>query len=239
MRTTQLVPLLIPALVFAGGLASAAAQEKTVDQGVYTAAQATRGAKVYESYCTTCHREPGGVAPVIAGERFTRTFGDATLQSLFTTIKTTMPRSAPGSLSDTEYTDVVAHLLRLNSYPDGMNELALPDLAGIKIPGQSGSLEFALVQAVGCLAQSGRNWTLAGATDPSRTREPEPAKDDEAARLDALPAGARTFRLQQVYGAPTGWTDQKVAVKGFLTKTPTDERITVSSMRVLTAKCTN
>jgi S-disulfanyl-L-cysteine oxidoreductase SoxD len=239
MRTTPLAPLLIPALVFAGALASVTAQEKTVDQGVYTAAQAARGAKVYDSSCTTCHREPGGVAPVIAGERFTRAFGDATLQSLFTTIKTTMPRNAPGSLSDTEYTDVVAHLLRLNSYPDGMNELALSDLPGIKIPGQSGSLEFALVQVVGCLAQAGRNWTLAGGTDPTRTREPEPAKDDEAARLEAMPAGTRTFRLQQVYGAPPGWTGQRVAVKGFLTKTAADERITVSSMRVLSATCTN
>ena len=239
MRTKPRVPLLIFALVFTGALAPVTAQEKTVDQGVYTAAQAARGTKVYESHCTTCHREPGGVAPVIAGERFMRAFGDATLQSLFTTIKTTMPRNAPGSLSDTEYTDVVAHLLRLNSYPDGMNELALSDLAGIKIPGQSGSLEFALVQVVGCLTQAGRTWTLAGGTDPARTREPEPAKDDEAARLDAMPAGTRTFRLQQVYGAPPGWTDQRVAVRGFLTKTATDERITVSSMRVLTATCTN
>jgi mono/diheme cytochrome c family protein len=223
--------------MFAAALASVTAQEKTVDQGVYTTAQATRGGKVFESQCATCHREVGGVAPVLAGDRFTRAFGDATLQTVFTTIKTTMPRTAPGSLSDADYTDIVAHLLRLNSYPDGMSELAVSDLAGIKIPGQSGSLEFALVQVVGCLAQSGRNWTLTSATDPVRTREPDAAKDDEATKLDALPAGTRTFRLQQVYGAPTGWKDQKMAAKGFLTKTATDERITVSSMRVLTGRC--
>jgi quinoprotein glucose dehydrogenase len=239
MRANQLVPFGISAVVFVAALAAVDAQEKTVDQGVYTAAQATRGAKVFESQCATCHREVGGVAPVLAGDRFTRAFGDATLQTVFTTIKTTMPRTAPGSLSDTEYTDIVAHLLRLNSYPDGMSELAVPDLPGIKIPGQTGSLEFALVQVVGCLAQSGRNWTLSSATDPARTREPDAAKDDEAAKLDALPAGSRTFRLQQVYGAPTGWTDQRIAAKGFLTKTADDERITVSSMRVLTAKCSN
>ena len=237
MRANQLVPFGMSALVFAAALGSVAAQERTVDQGVYTAAQATRGAKVFESQCATCHREVGGVAPVLAGERFTRAFGDATLQTVFTTIKTTMPRPAPGSLSDAEYTDIVAHLLRLNSYPDGMSELAVPDLPGIKIPGQSGTLEFALVQVVGCLAQSGRNWTLSSATDPARTREPDPAKDDEAAKLDALPAGNRTFRLQQVYGAPTGWTNQRIAAKGFLTKTAADERITVSSMRVLTGTC--
>ena len=236
MRTAPLVPFAAAALLFAAG-PSAAAQEKTVDQGVYTAAQAARGATVFDSQCANCHREVGGVAPVLAGDRFMRAFGDATLQTIFTTIKTTMPRTSPGSLSDADYTDIVAHLLRANGYPDGMSELAAADLPGIKIPGPSGSLEFALVQVVGCLAQAGRNWTLTRATDPSRTREPEPARDDEAAKLDALPAGSRTFRLQQVYGAPAGWTGQKIAARGFLTKTATEERITVSSMRVLTATC--
>ncbi len=214
-----------------------AAQEKTVEQGVYTAAQAARGAKTFETNCTACHREPGGTAPILAGERFAKTFGDATLQTVFTTIKTTMPRSAPGTLTDAEYTDIVAHLLRINSYADGMSELALADMPGIKIPGQSGSLDQALVQVVGCLSRSGRNWTLTAATDPARTRDPEPAKDDEASQLDARPAGTRSFRLQQVFGGPTGWTDQRVATKGFLSQGGAEERITVTSMRALTAKC--
>ena len=235
MRATLALSLTAP-ICLAVVSVSLLAQEKTVDQGVYTAAQAARGAKMFEGQCAKCHRE-AGVAPVIAGERFTRVFSDATLDSLFTTIKTTMPRDAPGSLADADYVDIIAHLLRLNSYPDGMNELGLADLAGIKIPGQSGNLEFALVQVVGCLSQAGRIWTLAGATDPVRTRAPEPAKDDEAARLDTLAAGTRTFRLQQVFGAPAGWSGQKVAAKGFLSKTSTDERITVSSLRVLTTTC--
>ena len=213
------------------------AQEKSVEQGVYTAAQAARGAKLFESNCTTCHREPGGTAPVLAGERFTKTFSDATLQVVFTTIKTTMPRNAPGSLSDTEYVDVVAHLLKINSYADGMNELAVADLPAIKIPGQTGSLDFALVQVVGCLAQNGRVWTLSRATEPLRTREPEAPKDDAVAQLDAATLGDRTFRLQQVYGAPAGWKDQKVVAKGFLTKSGNEDRVNVTSMRTLTSTC--
>lgn len=215
------------------------AQEKTVDQGVYTSAQAARGAKLFESNCVMCHREPGGTAPVLNGERFTKTFSDATLQTVFTTIKTTMPRSAPGSLSDPEYVDLVAHLLKANNYADGMNELGVADLASIKIPGQTGNLDFALVQVVGCLAQNGRVWTLSRATDPIRTREPEAPKDDAVAQLDAGRLGQRTFRLQQVYGAPTGWTDQKVVAKGFLTKAGAEERVNVTSMRTLTSSCSN
>jgi cytochrome c5 len=214
------------------------AQDKTADQGVYTSAQAARGAAVYDTHCVSCHRE-GGTAPVLAGARFTKTFADATLLSVFTTIQTTMPRNAPGTLSEMEYVDVVAHLLRLNGFADGMTELAVASLGDIKIPGQGGSLEFTLVHVVGCLAQAGRAWTLTRATDPVRTRAPEPATDQEAAQLDQAPLGGRSFRLQQVYGAPPGWTGQKVAAKGFLTRSGTEERVNVTSMRSLTTACPN
>jgi mono/diheme cytochrome c family protein len=215
------------------------AQDKTVDQGVYTLAQAARGAKLFESNCTSCHREPGGTAPVLAGERFTKTFSDGTLQTVFTTIKTTMPRQSPGSLSDAEYVDVVTHLLKINNYADGLNELGVADLKGITIPGQAGSLDFALVQVVGCLAQNGRVWTLSRASDPIRTREPESPKDEAVAQLDAVPFGERTFRLQQVYGAPAGWSGQKVVAKGFLTKAGAEERMNITSLKALTSACTN
>jgi cytochrome c5 len=221
------------------GTTALVAQEKTVDQGVYTTAQAARGAKLFESHCVMCHREPGGTAPVLAGERFTKSFSDATLQTVFTTVKTTMPRNAPGSLSDAEYVDLVTHLLKINNYADGMNELGVADLTGIKIPGQTGNLDFALVQVVGCLAQSGRVWTLSRATDPVRTREPEAPTDAAAAQLDTGPLGERMYRLGQVYGPPTGWTDQKVVTKGFLTRVGAEERVNVTSMRALTSTCAN
>jgi S-disulfanyl-L-cysteine oxidoreductase SoxD len=226
------IALLLP------GTHSVSAQDKTADQGVYTSAQAARGATVFEAHCVACHRE-GGTAPVLAGERFTKSFADATLLAVFTTVQTTMPRNAPGSLTEKEYVDVVAHLLKLNGYADGMTELAVAGLGDIKVPGQGGSLEFTLVHVVGCLAQAGRVWTLGRATDPVRTRAPEPASDTEAAQLDQVPLGARSFRLQQVYGAPSGWTGQKVAAKGFLTRSGTEERVNVTSMRTLTTPCPN
>jgi mono/diheme cytochrome c family protein len=230
------MPVLVSVLFL--GIDFVSAQDKTADQGVYTSAQAARGAAVFDAHCVSCHRE-GGTAPVLAGARFTKTFADATLLSVFTTIQTTMPRSAPGTLSEMEYVDVVAHLLRLNGFADGMTELAVAALGDIKIPGQGGSLEFSLVHVVGCLAQAGRVWTLAKATDPVRTRAPEPATDAEAVELDQAPLGARSFRLQQVYGAPPGWTGQKVAAKGFLTRSGTEERVNVTSMRTLTTACPN
>ena len=212
------------------------AQDRTADQGVYTSAQAARGALVFEAHCVTCHRE-GGTAPVLSGERFTKSFADSTLLAVFTTIQTTMPRQAPASLTDAEYVDALAHLLKMNGYPDGMTELMRAGLGDIKVPGRGGNLEFTLVHVVGCLAQAGRTWTLVQATDPVRTREPEPASDAEAADLDRAPLGQRSFRLQQVYGAPPGWMGQKVAAKGFLTRSGTEERVNVTSMRTLTTPC--
>jgi cytochrome c5 len=229
---------LFAALVLAASPLSAQ-EDKTADQGVYTSTQAGRGAALFDVHCVSCHREPGGTAPVLAGERFTKSFADATLRAVFTTIQTTMPRNAPGSLADAEYVDIVAHLLRLNGYPDGMTELGLAGLLDIKVPGQGGSLDFSLVHVVGCLAQTGRVWTLNRATDPVRTRAPEAATDTEAAQLDPAPFGTRAFRLQQVYGAPDGWSGQKVAVKGFLNRTSAEERVNVTSMRTLTSPCGN
>ena len=229
--------LLLSCALLLGVAAGVAAQQKSADTGVYTSAQAARGAALFGSQCSSCHRD-GGSAPNLAGDRFTRTFSDSALSTLFNTIKTTMPRMAPGSLSDAQYTDIVAYLLRLNGYPDGMSELAVADLESIKIPGQGGgNLEFALVQMVGCLSQTNRVWRLSNATEPSRTREPEPPKEDEIAGLDSSPLGMRTFRLQQVYSSPAGWSGQKVVVKGFLAKAGSEERISVTSMRPLVSLC--
>lgn len=236
LRVRPIILVLITVLCFESQ--SVSAQAKTADQGVYTSAQAARGATVFEAHCVSCHRE-GGTAPVLAGARFTKSFADATLLSVFTTIQTTMPRNAPNSLSEAEYVDTVAHLLRLNGYPDGMTELAVARLGDIKVPGQGGSLDFTLVHVVGCLAQAGRVWTLGKATDPVRTRAPEVATDAEAAELDQTPLGNRSFRLQQVYGAPAGWMGQKVATKGFLTRSGAEERVNVTSMRVLSTPCPN
>ena len=231
------MPLLF-AIVLLIEIQFVSAQDKTADQGIYTSAQAARGATVFDAHCASCHRD-GGTAPVLAGERFTNSFADTTLLAVFTTIQTTMPRQAPGSLTEKEYVDVVAHLLKLNGYADGMTELAYAGLGDIKVPGQGGTLEFTLVHVVGCLAQSGRVWTLNRATEPVRTRAPEAASDAEATQLDQAPPGARTYRLQQVYGAPPGWTGQKVAAKGFLTRSGTEERVNVTSLRTLTTPCGN
>ena len=114
-------------VLLAAGLAQA--QETTsssVLQGVYTEAQAKRGAEGYAQSCASCHGQTlGGVgeAPALEGLQFVSDFNGLTLGELFDRIRTTMPQSAPGSLSRTQYADILAFILKSNGYPAGSKEL--------------------------------------------------------------------------------------------------------------------
>ena len=109
-----------------GTVAAAQETEKTVADGVYTDAQAARGATVYEASCAGCHRADlgGATGPALRDQRFTRQFAGKELKALFTKAATTMPRNAPGTLGDDAYLDIVAHLLKENGFPSGPQELS-------------------------------------------------------------------------------------------------------------------
>src|SRR5512144_809847 len=128
------------ALVFAGATASARAQEgqntdvrgqarvQTVWSGVYTPAQAERGAAVYARSCANCHGaglERADMSPALAGAGFMASWSDLTLGDLFERIRISMPADRPGTLSRQEIADVIAHLLRENHFPVGTTELPL------------------------------------------------------------------------------------------------------------------
>jgi mono/diheme cytochrome c family protein len=106
----------------------AAAQEKkkSVNEGVYTVEQASRGATVYQDQCETCHGDPrtgGDDAPNLAGEDFVDHWNGKTIMDLAQRLQTTMPASDPGSLTRQEYVDVIAFILNQNAFPSGKEEL--------------------------------------------------------------------------------------------------------------------
>jgi alcohol dehydrogenase (cytochrome c) len=57
--------------------------------------------------------------PGLIADAFTYRWQDGPLSDLFIVMKATMPESRPASLTDEEYVDIVAYLLKKNQYPSG------------------------------------------------------------------------------------------------------------------------
>jgi cytochrome c553 len=95
--------------------------------GVYTDAQAKRGAAGYAEHCAQCHGDSlsgnGADIPALAGSSFLYNWDGLGLDALFDRIHTTMPQSNPGSLSVNEVADITAYLLSANQLPSGSTEL--------------------------------------------------------------------------------------------------------------------
>ena len=89
---------------------SGAAQTRS---GPFTDAQAQAGQAIYNSRCASCH-DAGGETIKLLGAGFTATWKTRTTRDLYTRIKTTMPFSDPGSLSDADTASVVAYILKGN-----------------------------------------------------------------------------------------------------------------------------
>jgi mono/diheme cytochrome c family protein len=99
--------------------ATATAPARTVLAGVYTGPQAARGEQTFQRNCSSCH-----VATQFAGEIFQVIWTDRPVGELYEVMSTTMPESAPGSLTPAAYTDIIAFFLLKNGYPQGAEELA-------------------------------------------------------------------------------------------------------------------
>jgi quinoprotein glucose dehydrogenase len=96
----------------------------SVTAGVYTDAQAKRGATLYAENCAACHGDTlGGNDPIpaLSGSDFLGRWKN--VGELFDKTSTSMPAMAPGSLTGAQVADVIAHMLAVNKYPAGSAEL--------------------------------------------------------------------------------------------------------------------
>lgn len=100
------------------GMTAAARAQKSVKDGVYTAAQAERGETVYQTRCASCHT-PG----YFTDTNFYINYAGKPLWELFDVVSDSMPEDDPGSLKKTDYADVIAYMLKLNKFPAGQSEL--------------------------------------------------------------------------------------------------------------------
>ena len=107
------------------------AADRTVWDGVYTTAQATRGKAIYSAECQKCHGEnlgggfdPAEQVPSLKREDFGLTRRD--LNNLYGFVLESMPRNEPGNLSAGNTVDVIAYILQQNGFPAGGTDL-VPD----------------------------------------------------------------------------------------------------------------
>jgi mono/diheme cytochrome c family protein len=104
------------------------AQARSVWDGVYSADQADRGRRLYARDCAQCHGSTlmgaEGGAELVGEAILTRWQRDRkSVGGLYELIRKTMPEAAPGSLSDRQYLDILAYLLKENGFPVGRDDL--------------------------------------------------------------------------------------------------------------------
>ena len=124
MRHSQIAPVAI-ILAFivgvTGGIRGGSARAQDMQStmtGVYSAPQATRGEETYMAVCVSCH--PAGTYKTPG---FKANWKGRPLSELFDQVREKMPKNDPASLSQQEYIQVVAYLLKINGVPAGESEL--------------------------------------------------------------------------------------------------------------------
>jgi mono/diheme cytochrome c family protein len=111
-------------------------QTRSINDGVYSAAQAARGQQLYKGQCAECHGNAmeGTVGSPLVGDSFLSNWSSRSLAVLVDKIQKTMPFSTPGSLSRQQSTDLAAYILQFGKFPAGPRELTDATLAQIAFP---------------------------------------------------------------------------------------------------------
>jgi mono/diheme cytochrome c family protein len=128
MKSMKRVPVwsLVAGLVYVSAMVVVSAQAKTATSGVYSEAQAKRGEAVYKEQCAACHGdnlEGSGPMPPLAGKDFLANWGGKPVSEVFDKTQTSMPATAPGSLTPEQTADVISYLLSVGKYPAGSADL--------------------------------------------------------------------------------------------------------------------
>jgi mono/diheme cytochrome c family protein len=99
---------------------------RSVQDGVYSKAQASRGRREYQQICQTCH-ERGAFSG-----SYMESWTGRTAYDLFDLLRSTMPEEDPGVGGSEVFTDIVAFMFSLSELPAG--EVEMPsDVESLKL----------------------------------------------------------------------------------------------------------
>jgi len=232
---------LVAAIPAVGGAQGPGGSARTVWDGAYSDAQADRGRTQYAGHCAECHggELQGREASALAGDKFWMDWGEQGVDDLLAYVSKNMPFSEDGSLAGTlpasAYADIVAHILRANGFPAGMQELSAASAAGMQIVKKDGPGELpasTLAQVVGCLAprDADGSWRVVRATAPVRATA--------ASRPDPkTPSGDREYALKFVLTPLTRFVGHQVAVTGLLIGPGGVDGLNVSTVESIASSC--
>lgn len=229
----------------------APAPSRTVLDGVFTAAQAQRGAAEYNAACAGCHSadlDGAGAAPTLHTETFLDRWREDHLDTLYDYIRVNMPQRAgrgPGGLSEQQYLDITSYILSRNDYPAGAKELTAADLKETQLVGLNGPQPMpanATVRVVGCLAHAGEAWSVTNASAPVRVRKGDATDPAELAASAAVPPGTLSFQLRNLeedrkVADLEAQVGKRVQVKGVINGQGANARVSVLSFEGLGAAC--
>ena len=230
--------LALPTLLLAGaGLVSSQAPQKprTVWDGVYTEAQATRATGVFGATCAGCHTLTSDGNRPLSGESFWQSNTQKSVAELLGYVSKNMPNGNGGSLAQETYNDLVALILKSNGFPAGATELTPTSIAGVQIVSKDGPGELpanTLVRVVGCLVKSGNEWTLTNATAPARTDKTAATPEDATVAL-----GTRTIALKFVLTKLDSFVGQRMSVSGMLFGAGGADGLNVAVVNRVAATC--
>jgi mono/diheme cytochrome c family protein len=220
-------------LVYAQGASSAV---RTVWDGAYTDAQASRAAAPFGQSCANCHTlGPDGKGP-LTGDKFWSGFAQKTVADLLAYVSANMPNGvSAGSLPKSTYNDLVALILKSNGFPAGATEVSPEVVAGIQIVPKDGPGELpanTLVRMVGCLARSGGDWVLTSATAPERIEQTGAGPGDATRSL-----GSRSIALKFVLTRLDSFLGQRMSVSGMLIGTGGADGLNVTTVTRVAENC--
>lgn len=208
---------------------------RTVWDGVYTEAQAARATPVFNQSCANCHTLSSQGNRSLTGGKFWEGFTQKTVADLLSYVRTNMPNGNGGSLSASSYNDLVALILKSNSFPAGSAELVPESVSNVQIIPKDGPGELpanVLARVIGCLAKSGSDWVLTNATTPVRVDRAGVGPDDAT-----QPLGSRTTALKFVLTRLDSFAGQRMSVTGLLIGAGGADGLNVTSVNRVADSC--